>query len=119
MGPKFKVLDIKKILKDRIGLYSYNIVDPSVDFLKSYANYHMLLILIPFFLMSSSTFIYGHWSEFSLLLKSGVNFLAGIQCSGMFLSIALNKDAIVELHHSLQEIVDDGEFQNFIWAFQF
>lgn len=71
MAPKFKVLDIKKILKDRIGLYSYNIVDPTVDFSKSYANYHMLLILIPFFLMSSSTFIYGHLSEFSLLLKSG------------------------------------------------
>lgn len=114
MESKFKVLDIKKILKDRIGLYSYNIVDPTVDFLKSYANCHMLLILIPFFLVSSSTFIYGHLSDLTLLLKSGVNFLAGVQCSGMFLSIALNKDAIVELHHILQEIVDDGEFENFI-----
>lgn len=108
MRPKFKVLDIKKVLKDRVGLYSYNIVDPSVDFLKSYANYHMIFILIPFFLVSSTTFILGHLSEFSLLVKSGVNFLAGIQCTGMFLSIALNKKSVEELHGVLQEIVDEG-----------
>lgn len=108
MGQKFKVLDIKKILKDRIGLYSYNIVDPTIDFFKSYANYHMIFILIPFFLVSSSTFLLGHLSEFSLLVKSGVNFLAGLQCSGMFLSIALSKRAVGDLHCILQRIVDEG-----------
>lgn len=61
---------------------------------------------------------YSHLLQFRLQLFQieGVNFLAGIQCSGMFLSIALNKDAIVDLHHTLQEIVDDGEFSNLIWA---
>lgn len=111
MAAKFKVLDIKKILKNRFEIYSYNIVDPTVDFSKSYANYHMLFILVPVFLISSSTFVIGHLTEFSLLLKSGVNFLAGVQCTGMFLSVALNRKRINELHRVLQETVDKGIFK--------
>lgn len=112
MAAKFKVLDIRKVLKNRFEIYSYNIVDPTVEFTKSYANIHMLFVLIPLFLISSSTFVVGHLSEFSLLLKSGVNFLAGVQCTGMFLSLALNKERINELHRVLQELVDRGSFKN-------
>lgn len=110
----YRVLDINKVLKARIGIYTYRLTDPSYDFFKSYPSYHALFFLTMGFISSSALFVCTHLSQFGLALQTACIVIAGFQCLGMFLGVGLNMEKVKSFHRTLQEIVDEG---NFIAAF--
>lgn len=106
---KFKVFDINKIIKARIGVFTYNLTDLKSKFFRTYANYYVLFFIISGFIISSSIFAYRNASDFIIAMRMCLVVLAGLQCLGMLLSIGLNKTRANELQNILQEIVDEGK----------
>lgn len=104
----FKVFEYNQWYMTKVGLYSYNLTRPTNDLFKSFVTYYMLFFSIAFSIVSSATFSITHKSQFSLALETCFILIAGIQGSGVFLSIGLKMKKVKILHLNLQEIVDQG-----------
>lgn len=105
---KFQVLDIPKLLKLRFGILSWRLIDPKYDCFKSYATYHVLLFLF-FFFTSSTLFTIKHASQFTIAMKTAVMIFTPLQGLGLFCSLLFNMERVVDLHETLQDIVDEGD----------
>lgn len=103
---KFKVLNITKVLKSRIGLYTYRLSDPNNEFSKAPGCCYVIFSLASFHVISSALFVSKSLSEFTTMLATSLMIIAGLQGLGLLLSVAFNMDKVKELHRTLQEIVD-------------
>lgn len=104
----YKVLDINKVLKARIGIFSHHLTDRTNDFFKSYPSYHVLFFVTCGFITSSTLFVCTHLTEFGLALQTACIVIAGYQCLGMFLGVGLKLHKVKEFHRTIQNIVDEG-----------
>lgn len=105
----FNVLEYNQWYMSKIGFYSYHLTRPTNDLFRSFASYYILFFSIIFTISSSAAFAIIHASQFSLALETSFILIAGIQTTGVFLSIGLKMKKVKILHLKLQEIVDQGK----------
>lgn len=101
----FQVLDISKVLNNRIGLFTYRLCDPKNNFFTSLGCLNVLFSLTSFHVISSSMFMLKNVSQY---LATSLYVIAGLQDIGMLVSVGLNMKKLKELHRLLQGIVAEG-----------
>lgn len=105
---RFNVLDYNQHFMAKIGIHSYRLTDPSNEFFKTPSAYLILLILSVFSISSSAAFVYKNTDHFEAALQAIFVIIAGVQCTGMYLSIGLKMEKVKKLQIELQKLVDDG-----------
>lgn len=107
--PKFEVLQISAVLKQRIGIYSWHLTHPTHNFFKSKSTYWVLFFLTSGFITSSALYVMKNSTQLAVQLQTTIVVIAGFQCTGMLLGVGCNMKKVRALHYKLQEIVDKGE----------
>lgn len=108
-----KILEYNQAFMTKIGIYSYQLTNPSNEFFSSFMTYFILLNGTVFTIISSAVFVYKHLSDFQIVLETCLILIAGIQSCGAFLSIGLKMKEMKLLHLKLQAIVDEGIWMTF------
>lgn len=102
---KFKVLK-----KNRIFLSWLGILSNPREFSTSLIAFWIVATLLILVFVCDFCYVLANWSSTDVKSTLGAFKIAvaGIQSSGMFLTVKLKADKIRALHRKLQEIVDNG-----------
>ena len=106
---KFKVHKYNQAFMARMGIHSYNLTDPTNEFFKSFETYYHLFVVIAFFIIASSVYVYVNWPNLEVILEPTLVVMSGILYGGTYLSVGLNMRKVKLLHLTLQQIVDEGK----------
>lgn len=105
---KIHVLRNNQIYMSFLGLYSYNLEEPTNEFFRTFGSYYVVFTLL-LCSYGCGAFVSKNWSvnvSGSLgAIKIG---FAMIQSVGSFVNIGLNKRHIKAIHLELQQSVDEG-----------
>lgn len=112
---KFKVFENNQIFMAWLGIYSYNLTEPTNEFFKSIVALFFMFNSSVMIIGSSILFIVKYMSEVQAVLGAFKIAISGIQCGGMHFSIGINMKLVKALHIKLQEIVDEGN-RNFFFV---
>lgn len=105
---KFKVLEYNQNWMSRFGIHSHNLTGSNNEFYKSFGAFYILIFDIGFLILSSGVFIYKNYSNFELIFEPCLIAIAGIQSTGMFLSVGLKLKQVKALQLKFQEITDNA-----------
>lgn len=106
---KFQLMELNLKLMSWLGIHSYRLKEPINEFFHSFFTYFNLVHAIIFVIISSVWFAMTNISQAGIMLEACMIAIAGLQYSGMFLSIGLKMKKVKSLHLKLQEIVDEGD----------
>lgn len=102
---KFKVLQTNQIYMTRIGNYSYNLTEPTNEFLYSFSTWVIIItMVIP--LISAAILVYNDTYDFTSKLNSVFMFVGLSQGLGAYLNVGIQMKKIKLLHLKLQAMVD-------------
>lgn len=105
---RFKVLLNNQAYMARLGIYSYDLKNPTnVEFFKNFMSYY-ILASATICNISSAEFIHQNYTEVKQSLNAFKIIISALQFGGMFLYVGLNLEKVKALHLELQEIIDTG-----------
>lgn len=108
MKKKFKVLLNNQAYMARLGIYSYDLNNPTnEEFFKHFMSYY-ILASATICCISSYAFIMHNITQVKQSLNAFKIIISALQFGGMFLYVGLNLDKVKALHLKLQDIVDKG-----------
>lgn len=105
---KFKVIDIRPVLVQRIGIIPTSIITPPHKYFRIFTDYYVWIVLF-LFLVSSIMYVLGNFEDLNNSLKTIPMIIGGIQSLGMFMGVGFRSSLIVTLREQLQALVDEGE----------
>lgn len=105
---RFKVLDIRPVLVQRMGIIPTSIITPPYKFFRTFTDYYVWIVLF-LFLVSSLLYVLGNFEDFNNVLKTIPMIIGGFQSLGMFMGVGFRSSKIVELREKLQALVDKGD----------
>lgn len=106
---KIQVLKYNQSFMTWIGIYSYNLIETTNEFISSPIAWFIVINLL-IVMISSAVFIQKNLSDFKAALETLLVIVAAIQSLGAYLNIASNMDKVKAVHFKLQEIVDQSMF---------
>lgn len=109
---RFKVLDIRPVLVQRMGIIPTSIITPPHKYFRIFWDYYVWIVLF-LFLVSSILYVLWNFSDFNNVLKTCPMIIGGFQSLGMFMGVGFRSHHIVTLRTKLQALVDSGD-QSFI-----
>lgn len=110
---KVQVLKYNQAYMTKLGGYSYNLHEPTIEFYKApFVYYGSVTLTIA--LISSGVFFRENLSEVKEALEAFKIFAAGFQSGICSLVLAFQLKKIKVLHLRLQALVDEGKYTNFI-----
>lgn len=105
---KIQILKYNQSFMTRIGIYSYNLTEPTNEFISSPIAWFIVInILIG--MISSAVFIQKNLTDFKAVLETLLVIIGVIQCLGGYLNIASKMDKVKAVHFKLQGIVDQSK----------
>lgn len=105
---KIQVLKYNQSFMTRIGIYSYNLIEPTNEFISSPIAWFIVINLL-IVMISSAVFIQKNLTDFKAALETLLVIVAAIQSLGAYLNIAFKMDKVKAIHFKLQEIVDQSK----------
>lgn len=108
---KFKVLEINQLIMTRLGIYSFNLTEPTNEFFKSFCCYYFSVALALCAILSGM-YVCSIWhdqAKFRLALEAIIVSIGCIQSLGAYLNVGFNMKKVKALHMKLQNMVDKGE----------
>lgn len=105
---RVKAFKSNQFLMEMFGIHSYNVSEPSNEFFKKPVTYFMLFCGFGLLTISSVLFVYVNSVEFAVVLQSVLIVIAGLQITGMYLSVGLNMKQVKAVHLKIQSIADQG-----------
>lgn len=107
---RFKVLLNNQAYMARLGIYSYDLNNPTnEEFFKHFMSYY-ILGAATICCISSAEFIHQNLTEVKQSLNAFKIIISALQFGGMFLYVGLNLEKVKALHLKLQEIIDTGKY---------
>lgn len=108
---KFNVLKSNQMFMAWLGINSHHLNEPTNEFFKSFAAYWTFSIMV-LAIITSFWYVSENWAiHVKPSLGAFKIAFAGIQSSGMFLTIGMKMSKIKTLHLKLQDIVDQGDVE--------
>lgn len=104
---RFKVLDIRPVLVQRMGIIPTSIITPPHKFFRTFTDYYVWIVLF-LFLVSSIMYVLENSQDLNNCLKTIPMIIGGIQSLGMFMGVGFRSSHIVTLREKLQTLVDKG-----------
>lgn len=104
---RFRVLEIKPVLCQRIGIIPTSIITPPHRFFRSFTDYYVWFILFSF-LISSLLFVLTNHDDINPTLKTIPMIIGGFQSLGMFMGVGFRLEKVRALRGKLQTLVDNG-----------
>lgn len=106
---KLKVLEHNQYYMFKLGIYSYDLIEPKNEFFTSFATYYILLFtVVTCYLISTTIFVYKNAANFGEALDPCFLIIGGAQLGGMYLCTGLKMKTIKLVHLKLQQIVDNS-----------
>lgn len=116
---KFKVLECNHKFMVWLGIHSYRLTEPTNEFLHAISSYCVFFSVFMFTIISSAVFAYKNFSlQFDAALEAVFIVIAGLQASGMFISVGVEMKAVKTLHLKLQEIVHESRWMYLLILFK-
>lgn len=104
-----KVLERNQYFMEKLGIYSYNLTEPTNEFFRSFAMYHIFLFtVVACYLISTTIFLYKNVVDFGDALDPCFLIIGGAQLGGMYVCTGLNMSKIKAVHLKLQQIVNQS-----------
>lgn len=103
---KFKVFKVNQAFMAKMGIYSPNFADNSINLYKSIVRHIITFILLTIILASGPYAMKNASVDIKSTLNSCKMIVAGIQSIGTFLSLGFKMNKTKEFHLKMQEIID-------------
>lgn len=107
---KFNVLERNQAFMARLGIYSYRLTEPTIEFFNSIGTYYIFISLSVPILLFMLVLYHTEYTELDIILDAVFVIIALSQCLGAFISIGVNMKKVKVLHLKLQSIVDGSRF---------
>lgn len=92
----------------RIGIHSHHLSEPTNKFFNSFVSYYYLFVFVVLLIVASAVNAYKNWPQIDIISEPCLIIIAGIQVTGMYLTVGFKMKQVKTLHIELQRIVDKG-----------